>query len=120
MATLNDVARDAGVSIATVSCCLSGKRQVKPETKMKVMDSIEKLKYIPNASARNLKLSATNRIGVVLTDIDNHYHAEIFKGISSYLQNKDYTISVAFSNNSPDIECEKIEDFVSQNVSGLL
>lgn len=120
MATLKDVAKDAGVSIATVSCCLSGSRQVKPETKNKIMDSIEKLKYIPNASARNLKISATNRIGVVLTDIDNLYHAEIFKGISSYLQYKNYTISVAFSNNSPDIECEKIDDFVSQNVSGLI
>ncbi|HHV12221.1 MAG TPA: extracellular solute-binding protein [Clostridiales bacterium] len=120
MATLKDVAKDAGVSIATVSCCLSGSKTVKPETKMRVMDSIEKLKYIPNASARNLKSSSSNRIGVVLTDIDNLYHAEIFKGISSFLQDKSYTVSVAFSNNSPDIECERIDDFISQNVSGLI
>lgn len=120
MATLKDVAKDAGVSIATVSCCLSGSKNVKHETKMKVMDSIEKLKYIPNASARDLKSSTTNRIGIVLTDIDNLYHAEIFKGVSSYLQNENYTVSVAFSNNSPDIECEKIDEFISQNVSGLI
>ncbi len=120
MATLKDVAKDAGVSIATVSCCLSGTRYVKPETRMKIMDSIEKLKYIPNASARNLRSSSTNRIGVVLTDIDNAYHTEIFKGVSSYLQRRGYTINVAFSNSLPDIECEKIDDFVSQNVSGLV
>lgn len=120
MATLKDVARDAGVSIATVSCCLSGSRSVKPETRTKILDSIEKLKYIPNASARNLKSSSSNQIGVILTDIDNSFHTEIFKGISSYLQRRGYTISVAFSNNSPDIECEKINDFISQNVSGLV
>ena len=46
MATLKDIARDAGVSIATVSCCLSGTKPVKAETRMKIMDSIEKLKYM--------------------------------------------------------------------------
>lgn len=120
MATLKDVAKDAGVSIATVSCCLSGTRNVKPETRMKIMDSVEKLKYIPNASARNLRASSTNRIGVVLTDIDNTYHTEIFKGISACLQRKGYTINVAFSNSLPNTECEKIKDFISQNVSGLI
>ena len=87
---------------------------------MRILDSIEKLKYIPNASARSLKSQATNRIGVILSDIDNTYHTEIFKGVSAYLQRHGYTISVAFSNNSPDIECEKIDDFVSQNVSSLV
>ena len=120
MATLKDVARDAGVSIATVSCCLSGKKTVKPETRAKIMDSIERLKYIPNASARNLKKADSKKIGFVLTDIDNSYHAEIFKGASTYLQDKGYDINVAFSNNSPDIECKKINDFVGSNVSGLL
>lgn len=120
MATLKDVAKDAGVSIATVSCCLSGKKKVKPETQAKIMDSIEKLKYIPNVSARNLKKASSKKIGIVLTDIDNSYHAEIFKGASAYLQEKGYDINVAFSNNSPDIECKKINDFVTSNVSGLL
>ncbi|MDC7289951.1 extracellular solute-binding protein [Blautia schinkii] len=120
MATLKDIAKDAGVSIATVSCCLSGSKPVKAETRMRIMDSIEKLKYIPNWSARNLKSYNSNLIGVVLTDIDNLYHSEIFKGISAYLQNRNFTVSVAFSNNSPDVECQKIEDFISQNAAGLI
>lgn len=120
MATLKDVAKDAGVSIATVSYYLNGTKNVKPETRMKIMDSIEKLKYIPNAAARNLRTADSKKIGIVLTDIDNLYHADIFKGISSYLQNKGFHINVAFSNNLPNIECEKIDDFVSSNVSGLI
>lgn len=120
MPTLKDVARDAGVSIATVSCCLSGSRNVRLETRMRIMDSIEKLKYIPNASARSLKKSATNRIGVVLADIGEHYHAEIFKGISHCLQKNGYTTNVAFSDNAAYMECRIIEEFISQNVAGLL
>lgn len=120
MPTLKDVARDAGVSIATVSCCLSGSRNVRPETKMRIMDSVEKLKYIPNASARSLKKTATNRIGVVLADIAEHYHAEIFKGISHCLQKNGYTTSVAFSDNAAYMECRIIEEFIGQNVAGLL
>ena len=69
-------------------------------TAIRIMESIEKLKYIPNASARNLKASDSNSIGIVLTDIDNQYHSEIFKGASDYLHRHDYTISVAFSNRS--------------------
>ncbi len=120
MATLKDVARDAGVSMATVSCCLTGSKPVKKSTRMKILDSVERLKYIPNASARNLRSPRSRLIGVVLTDIDNLYHAEIFKGISSTLQSQGYTVSVAFSNNQPDQECEIINDFISQNVAGLL
>ena len=119
-ATLKDVAREAGVSIATVSCCLSGTRPVKAETKEKILQTIEKLNYIPNASARNLKVASSNLIGVVLTDIDNAYHSEIFKGLSAFFQNAGYTINVAFSNNSPEIESRKIDDFISQRVSGLV
>lgn len=120
MATLKDVAKDAGVSIATVSYYLNGTKHIKPETRMKIMDSIEKLKYIPNAAARSLRTADSKKIGIVLTDIDNLYHADIFKGISSYLQNKGFHINVAFSNNLPNIECEKIDDFVSSNISGLI
>lgn len=120
MATLKDVARDAGVSTATVSCCLSGKKPVKAETKMRVMDSIEKLKYIPNVSARNLKSYASNQIGIVLSDIDNLYQTAIFKGLSSHLQALNYNVSVAFSGNAPDVECSIIDNFISQNVAGLL
>ena len=120
MATLKDVAKDAGVSIATVSCYLSGSKPVRASTRLKIQESIEKLKYIPNASARNLKSPQSRLVGVVLTDIDDLYHAEIFKGISSSLQSEGYSASVAFSNNLPDKECTIINDFISQNAAGLL
>lgn len=120
MITLKDVAKEAGVSIATVSCALSGKKPVKAETKARIQDVIERLKYIPNISARNLKVNHSRSIGIILIDIKNQLHAEIFDGLSTYFQNQEYTIHVAFSNGSPDIECSKIEEFISQNVAGLV
>lgn len=82
--------------------------------------SIEKLKYIPNASARSLKKAATNSIGIVLADIAETCQAEIFKGISHFLRQNGYIANVAFSDNAAYMECRIIEEFISQNVAGLL
>lgn len=120
MATLKDVAKRAGVSIATVSCCLSGAKNVRVETKLKVMEAIEELGYIPNSAARNLKLKSSNEIGVVLPDINDAFYAEILKGISSECQQEGYIINVAFSYGSKKSESEKIEEFINKNVAGLL
>ncbi|MBU9728333.1 extracellular solute-binding protein [Diplocloster modestus] len=120
MATLKDVAKRAGVSIATVSCCLSGAKNVRVETKLRVMEAIEELGYIPNSAARNLKLRSSKEIGVVLPDINDAFYAEILKGISSQSQQEGYIINVAFSYGSKKSESEKIEEFINKNVAGLL
>lgn len=120
MVTIKDVARDAGVSIATVSCCLSGSRSVSPKTRMKILDSVEKLKYIPNSSARNLKKHSTRNIGIVLTDIAETYHANICKGISSLLSRNEYTANVGFSNDAAYMEIRTVNRFISHNMDGLI
>jgi multiple sugar transport system substrate-binding protein len=54
MVTIKDVAKQAGVSIATVSCALSGKKNVSHQARVRIMEAIEKLNYVPNESARKL------------------------------------------------------------------
>ncbi|MFI3213682.1 MAG: extracellular solute-binding protein [Eubacteriales bacterium] len=120
MVTIKDVAKKAGVSTATVSCCLSNAKNVRPSTKEKVMTAIAELKYIPNTSARNLKSSTGNVIGMIFPHLDYAYYTELLKGLSDSLQQKGYIIHVAFSNNQPELECKKIEEFTSSNVSGLI
>lgn len=120
MITLKDVAREAGVSIATVSCALSGKKAVRPETYTKIMDAVEKLKYIPNYSARNLKKKASNMVSVLLPGMRSQFYSGLFDGISSYLQSHGYSINIAFSNDSADVECTKIDEFITQNSAGLI
>ena len=120
MITLKDVAREAGVSIATVSCALSGKKAVRPETYTKIMDVVEKLKYIPNYSARNLKKKASNMVSVLLPGMRSQFYSGLFDGISSYLQSHGYSINIAFSNDSADVECTKIDEFITQNSAGRI
>lgn len=120
MATLKDVAREAGVSVATVSCCLSGAKPVKAETKERIMDAIERLKYIPNASARNLRTTDSRVIGVVLPNMRDHLMTEILDGISRTLNANGYELRLTFSEQLPENERRKLLRLISQNVDGLL
>ena len=70
MATMEDVARIAGVSTSTVSHVLNGTRKVSPDTVQAVQSAIRQLGYIPNTLARSLARSTTNTIGVAISVYD--------------------------------------------------
>lgn len=76
MATIQDVARKAGVGAATVSRVLSGKGYVKEETKKKVMEAIRELNYTPNEIARNLYYKRTGIVAVIIPQISHPFFAE--------------------------------------------
>ena len=80
MATIKDVARLAGVSVATVSHVINGTRPVSPETAAKVWKAIKELDYHPNAVARSLRTRVTHVIGVVVSDITNPFFATLVRG----------------------------------------
>lgn len=120
MTTLEDVAKLAGVSIATVSYVINGTKSVRQETKLRVLDAIEQLNYIPNNSARQLRESNKTEIGIVFPHIDDPYYSEILKGIIFYAEKHDYSTSVSFSYNQPEKEKKIIQNFISRNVCGLL
>ncbi|MDR1948250.1 MAG: extracellular solute-binding protein [Spirochaetaceae bacterium] len=120
MATIKEVAALAGVSIATVSCTLSGKKTVSYPTQVKVREAIDKLGYIPNENARKLKLRKSREIGVLLTSIDDIYHGEIFKGITSVIQKNNFSVNIGFSNNQPKVEIEIVNDFISRDFAGII
>lgn len=98
--TLADVAKDAGVSVMTVSNVVRGRQDlVKLETRRRVEHSISRLKYRPNASARNLRLSEDRSIGIVIADTDPAYLTDPFisrliSGLSNYLSKIDFTLDV--------------------------
>jgi multiple sugar transport system substrate-binding protein len=120
MATIKDVAREAGVSIATVSCTLSGRKNVSPGARIKVLAAIEKLNYVPNESARKLKLHTSRDVGVLLTSIDDLYHSEIFKGITRVIQENGFSVNIGFSNNQPRTEEKIVNDFISRGFAGII
>ena len=78
--TIYDVAREAGVSMATVSRVVNGNKNVKENTRKKVLEVIERLDYRPNAVARGLASKKTTTVGVVIPNITNSYFSTLAKG----------------------------------------
>lgn len=120
MSTLKDVAKKAGVSLATASYCVNNSKSLKEETRAKIMKAVEELNYIPNSGARNLKVAKSNEIGVVVPEIDDYCHSEILKGIVSAAEELNYTLNIAFSYGTPKIERKIIRQLISKNVAGLV
>ncbi|MGC4441012.1 LacI family DNA-binding transcriptional regulator, partial [Streptococcus suis] len=79
--TIYDVAREAGVSMATVSRVVNGNKNVKENTRQKVLEVIERLDYRPNAVARGLASKKTTTVGVVIPNIANAYFSNLARGI---------------------------------------
>ncbi|MDP1428113.1 LacI family DNA-binding transcriptional regulator, partial [Priestia megaterium] len=79
--TIYDVAREAGVSMATVSRVVNGNPNVKPTTRKKVLEAIERLNYRPNAVARGLASKRTTTVGVIIPDISSIFFSELARGI---------------------------------------
>lgn len=120
MSTIKEVAAKAGVSIATVSYVINNTRPVKQETRNRVLEAAKELNYIPNASARNLKVSSSKSFGIVLPNIQDPLYAGIFNSLSTYLQSHDFIPRVTFSGDVPEQERRCINELVSMNIDGLL
>lgn len=120
MATIKDVAREAGVSIATVSNYLNRTKPVSKEKAKAIQTAIEDLKYSHNILARNFRIKNNQDIGVILPDLDDSYYMQIFQGIKSYFQNGPYTVHVEFSRNIPEFEKNIAENFLKKQVCGLI
>ena len=97
-ATLSDVARDAGVSVMTVSNFVHGK-PVRVQTRKPIEAAIARLNYRPNVSARSLRLAKEYSVGIVIADSDPEYLNDPFisrlvSGLSNYLSSLDFTLDV--------------------------
>lgn len=96
MATIRDVAQMTGVSVATVSNVLNGKPGSASAAKVEeIVAAAKKLHYHPNAFARNLKLQASNSIGIITEDLTVFNTPEIVNGIEEYCEANGYEIILA-------------------------
>lgn len=118
--TIYDVAREAKVSMATVSRVVNGNANVKQETKEKVEAVIEQLGYRPNAVARGLASRRTTTIGVVIPDVTDHYFAELARGIDDVAAMYHYQIILANSDESDTKELQVLENLLSKQVDGII
>lgn len=87
--TIKDIARELSVSVATVSRALSGDKNIRRETKEKILDMAERLGYMPNPVALNLKSMRSNTIGVIVPEMDTPFYGRIIDGMQNVLYKKD-------------------------------
>ncbi len=86
--TIKDVAREAGVSVSTVSNALNGVNVLHPDTKQHILEVVDRLHYIPNLNGKNLKTQETKVVGLFLTSIRGPYYSiladSIYQGCKKY------------------------------------
>jgi LacI family transcriptional regulator len=116
MATIKDVAKRAGVSVATVSRCLSGRRVRAAEA---VRQAVEELGYTPNVLAQSLKSGRRGTIGVVVPDISNPFFAAVVKGLEQASRSLSYRLLLANSDESNELEAEILADLTGR-VDGFI
>ena len=118
--TIYDVAKEAKVSMATVSRVVNNNPNVKEDTRLRVQEVIKKLRYTPNAVARGLASKKTTTIGIVLPDIADLSSAEVVSGIESVANMYKYNIILANSCDDKEIEKNIFVSFVSKQVDGII
>ncbi len=118
--TIYDVARVAGVSMATVSRVVNGNANVKEKTRQKVLNAIAELDYRPNAIARGLASKRTTTVGMVLPTITSAYFSAIARGVDDVASMYNYNIVLANSDNDEEKEGKVIESFLSKQVDGIV
>lgn len=104
MATIKDVARLAGVSVATVSRVLNGEVVVAEQTKAQVNSAITTLHYSPNLLGRNLRRLETKKILVILNTISNQFYSGVVKGIEECAGKQGYTVMVCMTHGDKKLE----------------
>lgn len=118
--TIYTVAREARVSMATVSRVVNGNPNVKPATRQKVLDVIKRLNYRPNAVARGLASKRTTTVGVVIPNITNPYFAELALGIDDIASMYKYNIILANSDYDNEKILKVVQNLLAKQVDGII
>ncbi|MFF7380307.1 LacI family DNA-binding transcriptional regulator [Streptomyces massasporeus] len=120
MATMADVARSAGVSVATVSHVLNGTRPVLPHTRQAVLDAVEELGYTTNTLARSLVTARTRSIGLAVSAISNPYFTEILQGVEAAALEAGYSLLIADPHDDPGHERKVVQLLHERRVDGMV
>lgn len=118
--TINDVAREAGVSITTVSRVINNNYPVKKETREKIEKAIEELKYRPNIMARGLITKKTHIVGIIVSCITNFFVSNIIEVIESQLKKNGYSIFLGITDGDQKEEENLVNDLIARQVDGMI
>lgn len=118
--TIHDVAREAGVSTQTVSRVLNNKGEIRPSTRQRVLEVIQRLGYRPNNLARSLATARTFTLGLIVPDITNPFFPGIARGAEAAALARGYTIFLCNTNEDLQREKEILGVLEDKRVDGII
>jgi LacI family transcriptional regulator, purine nucleotide synthesis repressor len=118
--TIYDVAKEAGVSIATVSKVINGNGRISEKTIQKVKGVMKELNYQPSTIASALTSKRTHILGVIVPNIANPFFGEVTRIIEKYAHENGYTTMVCSTYNDIAREIHNIQLFLRQQVDGMI
>ena len=118
--TLKDIAARAGVNVMTVSRALHGSPLVANETRETILALAKEMNYVPNMSAKFLRGSKTNIVGLIVEDNTNPYCAHIIQQVQKLMRAADYHVLTFNNFENVDDEIEIVRTLCSYNVAGVL
>lgn len=118
--TIRDVAKRAGVSIATVSRVLNQSKPVSEELRNRILQAVEETGYLPNAVARSMIRKQTGLIGVIIPEISNPYFSGLVQGIETVAKQNQYYLMLAVSEKEPGRERELLRIYQARQMDGII
>ncbi|OZD59272.1 LacI family transcriptional regulator [Rhodococcus sp. 14-2470-1a] len=118
--SMKQVAAAAGVSVGTVSNVLNAPDKVAPATVKRVMSAIDRLGFVRNDAARQLRAGRSRCVGLVVLDIGNPFFTEIARGVESSATDRGLTVLLGSTDDDPERERLYLDTFDEQRVHGLL
>ncbi len=118
--TIRDVAREAGVSVATVSRSLSGCYPVSDKLRARIDAAVAKLDFHPNAIARTLKTNTTSIIGFLVSDISQSFFTTILKGVENAVKPHNYNIISCSTDGNQETEKSYLRILLEKKVDGII
>lgn len=118
--TVKDVARQSGVSVASVSRALSRPEDVTPETRAIVFEAVERLGYRANQAAADLRRGSSRTLLVLVSDITNAFFAEFFKGIEAEARSRGYVLLIGDTSEDPENERVYSDMLLMNQAGGLI
>ncbi|MDR0899798.1 MAG: LacI family transcriptional regulator, partial [Lactobacillaceae bacterium] len=119
--TIYDVAREAGVSLATVSRVINNTNSVKEATRLKVQDVIKKLDYHPNSLAKGLATSKSTTIGLIMPNLTDLFTAELAQGVDAVAKMYSYSVVASITANNENLgKNDALQSLLEKQVDGII
>lgn len=121
--TIKTIAETTGLSLTTVSRVLNGvakKYRISAATEAKILEEADRLGYIPNQAARNLRLKKSFAIGLVIPNLANPFFANIVSVVNQVLHERGYSVILTDCNEDEKLEVEAVNALSARNMDGMI